>query len=97
MMMIYFQVMTESEIPGGPPRQVSVEAASPQELHVTWQPPEQQLWNGELLGYKIGFRKIGYRFQFNYSYIVTIGCSVFPSNTTHYSYHRAILSITNSS
>ncbi|KDR18099.1 Down syndrome cell adhesion molecule-like protein CG42256, partial [Zootermopsis nevadensis] len=52
-------VMTESEIPGGPPRQVSVEAASPQELHVTWQPPEQQLWNGELLGYKIGFRKIG--------------------------------------
>ncbi|XP_069692741.1 cell adhesion molecule Dscam2-like [Periplaneta americana] len=51
--------MTESEIPGGPPTQVSVEATGPQELHVTWQPPERQLWNGELLGYKIGFRRIG--------------------------------------
>jgi hypothetical protein len=60
--------MTESEIPGGAPRQVSVEATSPQELHVTWQPPERQLWNGELLGYKIGFRRIGYRYKFTYSY-----------------------------
>ncbi|XP_033606866.1 Down syndrome cell adhesion molecule-like protein Dscam2 isoform X4 [Cryptotermes secundus] len=51
--------MTESEIPGGAPRQVSVEATSSQELHVTWQPPERQLWNGELLGYKIGFKRIG--------------------------------------
>jgi hypothetical protein len=63
-----FQAMTESEIPGGAPRQVSVEATSPQELHVTWQPPERQLWNGELLGYKIGFRRIGYRYQFTHSY-----------------------------
>lgn len=69
--------MTESEIPGGPPRQVSVEATSPQELHVTWQPPEHQLWNGELLGYKIGFRRIGYNVNL---LIVMDGYCVIPLN-----------------
>lgn len=37
---------------------VHVEAISPQELLVTWRPPERDLWNGELLGYKIGFQKV---------------------------------------
>lgn len=37
---------------------VHAEAISPQELLVTWRPPERDLWNGELLGYKIGFQKV---------------------------------------
>lgn len=51
-------IRTDSENPSGPPVMVHVEAISPQELLVTWRPPERDLWNGELLGYKIGFRKV---------------------------------------
>ena len=58
-MNLYLQSITESEIPSGPPCQVSVEATGPEELHVQWQPPERQMWNGEILGYKIGYRRIG--------------------------------------
>lgn len=50
-------IQTDAEVPSGPPIMVHVEAISPQELLVTWRPPERDLWNGELLGYKIGFQK----------------------------------------
>ncbi|XP_044574410.1 Down syndrome cell adhesion molecule-like protein Dscam2 isoform X3 [Cotesia glomerata] len=46
-------VQTDGEIPGGPPRQVTAEPLGPQQLKITWQPPDQVLWNGELLGYTI--------------------------------------------
>ncbi|XP_057323530.1 cell adhesion molecule Dscam2-like isoform X3 [Microplitis mediator] len=46
-------VQTDGEIPGGPPRQVTAEPLGPQQLKITWQPPDQSLWNGELLGYTI--------------------------------------------
>ncbi|PSN46727.1 Down syndrome cell adhesion molecule-like protein Dscam2, partial [Blattella germanica] len=51
--------LTESEIPGGPPCEVSVEATSPDEIHVQWQPPDRHLWNSEQIGYQIGYRKMG--------------------------------------
>lgn len=37
---------------------VTVEAISPEQLLVTWRPPERDLWNGEILGYKIGYQKL---------------------------------------
>lgn len=37
---------------------VTVEALTPDQLLVTWRPPERDLWNGEILGYKIGYQKI---------------------------------------
>lgn len=37
---------------------VTVEALSPEQLLVTWRPPERDMWNGEILGYKIGYQKI---------------------------------------
>ncbi|XP_034948781.1 Down syndrome cell adhesion molecule-like protein Dscam2 isoform X2 [Chelonus insularis] len=46
-------VQTDGEIPGGPPRQVMAEPMGPQQLKITWQPPDRSLWNGELLGYTI--------------------------------------------
>jgi hypothetical protein len=49
--------MTSGEIPAGPPQQVSVEAVSSTQLRVTWQPPERELWNGDIMGYNIGFKK----------------------------------------
>jgi len=55
------QVQTDGEVPGGPPRHVSVEPLGPQQLKITWQPPDRSLWNGELLGYTIGYTNLGYR------------------------------------
>lgn len=52
-------VQTDAEIPGGPPLMVTVEPLDAQQLLVTWRPPERELWNGELLGYTIGYHKFG--------------------------------------
>lgn len=52
-------IQTEAEVPSGPPTMVTVEPLGPEQLLVTWRPPERELWNGELLGYKIGYQKIG--------------------------------------
>ncbi|XP_046620086.1 Down syndrome cell adhesion molecule-like protein Dscam2 isoform X2 [Neodiprion virginianus] len=53
-------VQTDVEIPSGPPRQVSVEPLGPQQLRISWQPPDRSLWNGELLGYNIAYRNLGH-------------------------------------
>lgn len=53
------QVETDSEIPSGAPVQVSVESVGPQTLRISWHPPDRSLWNGELLGYTIGYTIIG--------------------------------------
>lgn len=52
-------MQTDGEVPGGPPRHVSVEPLGPQQLKITWQPPDRSLWNGELLGYIIGYTNLG--------------------------------------
>lgn len=52
-------VQTDAEVPSGPPLSVSVEPLDAQQLLVTWRPPERDLWNGELLGYTIGYHKFG--------------------------------------
>ncbi|XP_053999258.1 cell adhesion molecule Dscam2-like isoform X3 [Hylaeus anthracinus] len=50
---------TDGEIPGGPPRHVVAEPLGPQQVKVTWQPPDRSLWNGELLGYTISYANLG--------------------------------------
>ncbi|XP_043669465.1 Down syndrome cell adhesion molecule-like protein Dscam2 isoform X1 [Vespula pensylvanica] len=50
---------TDGEVPGGPPKHVSVEPLGPQQLKITWQPPDRSLWNGELLGYTISYTNLG--------------------------------------
>lgn len=52
-------VQTDAEVPSGPPKLVVVEPLGPQQLLITWRPPERELWNGELLGYTIGYHKHG--------------------------------------
>lgn len=52
------QVQTDSEVPSGPPTKITVKALAPDQLLVTWRPPEHELWNGELLGYTIGYKKV---------------------------------------
>ena len=56
------QAQTDGEIPGGPPRHVIAEPLGPQQVKVTWQPPDRSLWNGELLGYTISYTNLGYRY-----------------------------------
>ncbi|XP_076367083.1 cell adhesion molecule Dscam1-like isoform X2 [Tachypleus tridentatus] len=49
-------VITTDEVPGGPPQGVKAEAVDSQTVHVTWQPPERELWNGPLKGYYVGYK-----------------------------------------
>nr|XP_049701279.1 Down syndrome cell adhesion molecule-like protein Dscam2 isoform X20 [Helicoverpa armigera] len=52
------QVTTTEEIPSGPPLDVRVEAKSSTELIVSWEPPQRDLWNGNILGYYVGFQEL---------------------------------------
>ncbi|XP_038220810.1 Down syndrome cell adhesion molecule-like protein Dscam2 [Zerene cesonia] len=47
---------TLEEAPSEPPRSVEVLADAPGELLVKWQPPPQESWNGELVGYAVWCR-----------------------------------------
>ncbi|XP_045772179.1 Down syndrome cell adhesion molecule-like protein Dscam2 isoform X1 [Maniola jurtina] len=49
-------VQTLEEAPSEAPRNVEVQADAPGELLVKWQPPSQESWNGELLGYALWCR-----------------------------------------
>nr|XP_050864341.1 cell adhesion molecule Dscam2-like isoform X5 [Vespula vulgaris] len=48
---------TDGERPGGPPRNLKVEPVSSTEFNVTWDPPDHDLWNGEILGYHVGYKE----------------------------------------
>ncbi|XP_065214717.1 cell adhesion molecule Dscam1 isoform X2 [Planococcus citri] len=52
------QITTQEEAPSGPPREVKVSAKSSTELNVTWESPAKDLWNGNLLGYNVGYQEI---------------------------------------
>ncbi|KAH9632597.1 hypothetical protein HF086_001840 [Spodoptera exigua] len=52
------QVTTTEEVPSGPPLDVRVEAKSSTELIVSWDPPQRDLWNGNILGYYVGFQEL---------------------------------------
>ncbi|XP_076361674.1 cell adhesion molecule Dscam1-like isoform X2 [Tachypleus tridentatus] len=52
-------VKTDEEAPGGPPREVEVEAIGSQSIKVTWKPPTEQLLFGALKGYYVGYRIAG--------------------------------------
>lgn len=52
------QVQTDSEAPGGSPTKVTARAIGPDQVLVTWSPPDRDQLNGELLGYIIGYRKV---------------------------------------
>lgn len=43
--------------PGGAPKEVFAEAKSSTEISVSWKEPPQDLWNGKLLGYYVGYRE----------------------------------------
>ncbi|KAK6634651.1 hypothetical protein RUM43_012052 [Polyplax serrata] len=64
------QAATEGEPPNGPPQQVSVEAVAPTILRLIWNPPEKSLWNGEILGYNIGIKRMkSENEEFNWTHV----------------------------
>ncbi|XP_046406414.1 Down syndrome cell adhesion molecule-like protein Dscam2 [Ischnura elegans] len=52
-------VRTEGEAPAGPPRALAAHALASTEVRVTWAPPPAELWNGDILGYYVGYRENG--------------------------------------
>ncbi|KAJ1530843.1 hypothetical protein ONE63_005688 [Megalurothrips usitatus] len=49
---------TADEAPGGAPRAVRAAAQGPDELRITWEPPEPALRHGELVGYSVVYREL---------------------------------------
>nr|XP_033326678.1 Down syndrome cell adhesion molecule-like protein Dscam2 isoform X45 [Megalopta genalis] len=49
-------IITAEEAPSGPPNNVRVDAVDQHTLKVTWKPPSREDWNGEILGYYVGYK-----------------------------------------
>ncbi|XP_029665488.1 Down syndrome cell adhesion molecule-like protein Dscam2 isoform X2 [Formica exsecta] len=50
-------IITAEEAPTGPPTSVKVDTLDQHTLKVTWKPPPREDWNGEILGYYVGYRQ----------------------------------------
>lgn len=51
-------VTTLEEVPSGPPQNVRGEPRSSSEIFVTWDAPDKDEWNGNLLGYYVGYQMV---------------------------------------
>ncbi|KAM7314252.1 hypothetical protein ISCGN_004037 [Ixodes scapularis] len=49
-------VVTDEEVPGSPPTEVSVQTLGPQSIKVTWKPPLPELRHGHIKGYYVGYK-----------------------------------------
>lgn len=49
-------IITAEEAPSGKPQNIKVEPISQTSLRVTWKAPPRSEWNGEILGYYIGYK-----------------------------------------
>ncbi|XP_076346768.1 cell adhesion molecule Dscam1-like isoform X3 [Tachypleus tridentatus] len=61
-----FTFSTEEEIPESPPGDIRVEAFKPQSLHVSWKPLAEELSNGIIQGYYIGYKIMNSTDSFQY-------------------------------
>ncbi len=48
---------TAEEAPSGPPVDIRVSAVDQHTLRVAWKPPLREHWNGDILGYYVGYKK----------------------------------------
>ncbi|XP_073812144.1 Down syndrome cell adhesion molecule 1 isoform X18 [Musca autumnalis] len=49
-------IITAEEAPSGKPQNIKVEPVNQTTLRVTWKPPTRSEWNGEILGYYVGYK-----------------------------------------
>lgn len=52
------QLTTLEEAPSGPPTNVRTETRSSTEIYVSWDAPEREMWNGNILGYYAGYQLV---------------------------------------
>ncbi len=50
-------IETAEEAPSGPPVDIRVSAVDQHTLKVSWKPPLTEHWNGDILGYYVGYKK----------------------------------------
>uniref|UniRef100_A0A4Y0BIQ2 Down syndrome cell adhesion molecule-like protein Dscam2 n=1 Tax=Anopheles funestus TaxID=62324 RepID=A0A4Y0BIQ2_ANOFN len=50
------QVTTLEEVPSGPPLNIKGEPKSSTEIFLSWEAPDRDQWNGNLLGYYVGYQ-----------------------------------------
>ncbi|XP_025834469.1 Down syndrome cell adhesion molecule-like protein Dscam2 isoform X32 [Agrilus planipennis] len=49
-------IITAEESPGAPPTSIRVDDSDQHSLKVFWKPPPRSEWNGEILGYYVGYK-----------------------------------------
>lgn len=49
-------IITAEEVPSGPPTSIRVETNNQHSLTVYWKPPLRTDWNGDILGYYVGYK-----------------------------------------
>ncbi|XP_067628011.1 cell adhesion molecule Dscam1 isoform X11 [Eurosta solidaginis] len=49
-------IITAEEAPSGKPQNIKVDPVNQTTLRVTWKPPARSEWNGEILGYYVGYK-----------------------------------------
>ncbi|KAK5645477.1 hypothetical protein RI129_006777 [Pyrocoelia pectoralis] len=49
-------IITAEEAPSGPPTSIRVDGSDQHSLKVYWKPPARSDWNGEILGYYVGYK-----------------------------------------
>ncbi|XP_031351172.1 Down syndrome cell adhesion molecule-like protein Dscam2 isoform X16 [Photinus pyralis] len=49
-------IITAEEAPSGPPTSIRVDGSDQHSLRVFWKPPARSDWNGEILGYYVGYK-----------------------------------------
>nr|XP_017031941.1 Down syndrome cell adhesion molecule-like protein Dscam2 isoform X45 [Drosophila kikkawai] len=49
-------IITAEEAPSGKPQNIKVEPVNQTTMRVTWKPPARTEWNGEILGYYVGYK-----------------------------------------
>ena len=50
-------IETQEEAPSGPPVDIRVSPVDQHTLAVNWKPPLTEHWNGDILGYYVGYKK----------------------------------------
>ncbi|XP_046406550.1 Down syndrome cell adhesion molecule-like protein Dscam2 isoform X2 [Ischnura elegans] len=59
---------TDPEAPSGPPRSLTALPMGERTLRVTWLPPDEEHWNGAILGYYLGIRQASGTVESPYNY-----------------------------
>ncbi|XP_044755484.1 Down syndrome cell adhesion molecule-like protein Dscam2 isoform X16 [Coccinella septempunctata] len=49
-------IITAEEVPSGPPTNIKIDSSDQHSLVVSWNPPLRDEWNGDILGYYVGYR-----------------------------------------